>query len=468
MGSRPHTSNDNRFSEVQFKTLKYQQEFPRCFETIDEARAFCRRFSACYSEDHPHAGIGLMTPDHIHFGQADDIYAARQATVHAAFLSAPERFVRQTPKPPKIPTAVWINPPKNTETMQTRSQDATDSKALTRFPGGSLPVIHLMKVRRRPYHQGRINAPVPEFAERSVIKLMPCPHRSIRSWHSASCGARRSVHWSADFQAGEKKGEIMGVLDRMRLDGKRVFMTGGSRGLGREMALGLAEVGADITMVARSADSLEATAADIRALGRNVTTIVGDMSNPEACEATCLQVLADGGTFDILVNNIGGRRLNVPLEEMPLDQWQQMIDLNLTSTFLCCKHFGGAMIRRGQGGRVINLASINAMVAGRNIQGRHYEAAKAGVLMLTRSLAVDWAQHGITVNAICPGIFATDPNKLWAQKNPAIINAYIETIPMGKLGEPEDLAALAVYLASDAARYMTGAALVIDGGYTCL
>ena len=108
------------------------------------------------------------------------------------------------------------------------------------------------------------------------------------------------------------------------------------------------------------------------------------------------------------------------------------------------------------------------MVAGRNIQGRHYEAAKAAVLMLTRSLAVDWAQYGITVNAICPGIFATEPNKLWAQKNPEIIDAYVQTIPMGKLGDPEDLGALAVYLASDAARYMTGAALVIDGGYTCL
>jgi NAD(P)-dependent dehydrogenase (short-subunit alcohol dehydrogenase family) len=108
------------------------------------------------------------------------------------------------------------------------------------------------------------------------------------------------------------------------------------------------------------------------------------------------------------------------------------------------------------------------MVAGRNIQGRHYEAAKAGVLMLTRSLAVDWAKHGITVNAICPGIFGTEPNRLWAEKNPAIIEGYIQTIPMGKLGEPEDLGPLAVYLSSDAARYMTGAGLVIDGGYTCL
>lgn len=260
----------------------------------------------------------------------------------------------------------------------------------------------------------------------------------------------------------------MSVFDRLRLDGKTVFITGGSRGLGREIALALAEAGADITMAARTAESLARTAADIRALGRKVSTLVADMSDPAACETACQSSLDQAGCFDILVNNIGGRRINVGLEEMPLDQWHQLLDLNLTSTFLCCKHMGGAMIRRGTGGRIINLASINAMVAGRNIQGRHYEAAKAGVLMLTRSLAVDWARHGITVNAICPGIFATEPNRIWAQKNPAIIQAYVETIPMGKLGDPEDLGPLAVYLASDAARYMTGAGLVIDGGYTCL
>jgi putative transposase len=116
--SRPHTSNDNPFSEAHFKTLKYQPEFPRHFETIDEARAFCRRFFAWYNKDHHHAGIGLMTPDQMHFGQADAIYAARQATLDTAFLTSPERFVRRHPKPPKVPTAVWINPPKNTEKTQ--------------------------------------------------------------------------------------------------------------------------------------------------------------------------------------------------------------------------------------------------------------------------------------------------------------------------------------------------------------
>lgn len=116
--SRPHTSNHNPFSEVHFKTLKYQPEFPKRFETILQARTFCRRFFTWYNADHHHAGIGLMTPDQIHFGQAETIDAARHATLTAAFLSTPERFVRQPPKPPKVPTAVWINPPAETQKHQ--------------------------------------------------------------------------------------------------------------------------------------------------------------------------------------------------------------------------------------------------------------------------------------------------------------------------------------------------------------
>jgi len=116
--SRPHTSNDNPFSEAHFKTLKYQPEFPKRFETIEQARAFCRRFFAWYNQDHHHAGIGLMTPDQVHFGQAEAIHTARQATLDAAFLTTPERFVRKPPEPPRIPTAVWINPPKPNEEDQ--------------------------------------------------------------------------------------------------------------------------------------------------------------------------------------------------------------------------------------------------------------------------------------------------------------------------------------------------------------
>ena len=260
----------------------------------------------------------------------------------------------------------------------------------------------------------------------------------------------------------------MAFSDTFRLDEKKLFITGGSRGLGREMALAIASAGADVCLVARPSESLHKTAEDIRLLGRNAWTIEADVGDPNACEAACNRALAEIGPFDILINNVGGRRVNVATEDMPLEQWLELMDLNLTSTFLCSKVIGGAMIKRGTGGRIINIASINAMVAGRGITGRHYETAKAGVLQLTRSLAVDWAQHGITVNAICPGIFLTEPNKNWSQKHPEVIEGLVRNIPQGRLGDPKDIGPLAVYLASDSASYMTGASLVIDGGYTCL
>jgi NAD(P)-dependent dehydrogenase (short-subunit alcohol dehydrogenase family) len=265
----------------------------------------------------------------------------------------------------------------------------------------------------------------------------------------------------------------MSVLDRFRLDGKRLFITGGSRGLGREMALAIAEAGADVILVGRDADSLARTAADIRALGRQAWPLQADAATPAGCERACRDALALG-PIDILINNIGGRRVNVPIEDESLELWQQMLDLNLTSTFLCTKLIGGAMLARvpdrppGQpsGGRIINIASISGLIANRGVAGRHYETAKAAVLHFTRVTAADWAPYGITVNAILPGGFMTEPNQRWAREQPDIITAFKAQIPMGEFGRPEDLGPLAVYLASEASRYMTGAALVIDGGYT--
>jgi len=257
----------------------------------------------------------------------------------------------------------------------------------------------------------------------------------------------------------------MPVLDRFRLDGKRLFITGGSRGLGREMALAIAEAGADVVLVGRDAASLARTATDVRNIGHRAHTIQADAGIPEQCERACRDALAFG-PIDILINNIGGRRINVPVEEESLEVWQQMMDLNLTSTFLCTKQIGGAMLARGEGGRVINIASVSGLIANRGIAGRHYETAKAAVIQFTRATAADWAPRGVTVNAILPGGFMTEPNQRWARESPHVIEAFKQQIPMGEFGRPEDLGPLAVYLASDASRYMTGAALVIDGGYT--
>ncbi|MFN0055952.1 MAG: SDR family NAD(P)-dependent oxidoreductase [Planctomycetales bacterium] len=258
----------------------------------------------------------------------------------------------------------------------------------------------------------------------------------------------------------------MNVLDRFRLDGKKLFITGGSRGLGREMALAIAEAGADVILVGRDQASLEQTAADIRSRGRDSAIIVADVGIPAEAERACTTALAEHGPIDILINNVGGRRIDIPTAELPLDQWQSILDLNLTSTFLCTKLIGGAMLARAQGGRVINVASISGLVANRGIGGRSYETSKAAVIAFTRATAADWAPHRVTVNAIAPGGFMTEPNQRWAKLNPEMIDTFKSQIPAGEFGQPEDLGPLAVYLASDASRYMTGATLVIDGGYT--
>jgi len=258
----------------------------------------------------------------------------------------------------------------------------------------------------------------------------------------------------------------MSVLDRFRLDGKRLFITGGSRGLGRAMSLAIADAGADVVLAGRDPASLESTAAEIRALGRSVCSIPCDIGQPAECEAACRRAWDEFGPIDILINNVGGRRIDVPTEDLPLAEWQRILDLNLTSTFLCTRLIGKGMIERGRGGRIINIASISGMVANRGIGGRSYETSKAAVIQFTRATAADWAPHGITVNAICPGGFMTDPNVRWAKENPQVIETFRSLIPAGDFGQPEDLGPLAVYLASDASRYMTGAALVIDGGYT--
>lgn len=259
----------------------------------------------------------------------------------------------------------------------------------------------------------------------------------------------------------------MAVLDRFSLTGKSALITGGSRGLGREMALALAEAGAaEIFVIGRDQKSLDEVATEIGERGARAVCLTADFGDAGECEALCEKVIAEHGVMDVLINNVGGRLVDVAVEEQSLADWQKIIDLNLTSTFLCTKIIGGAMVERGEGGRVINVASISGMIANKGIGGRSYETSKAAVIQFTRATAADWAPRGVTVNAICPGGFMTEPNVRWAKENPEVIAGFEQQIPAGAFGQPEDLGPLAVYLASDASRYMTGASLVIDGGYT--
>lgn len=258
----------------------------------------------------------------------------------------------------------------------------------------------------------------------------------------------------------------MTVLEQFRLDDKTALVTGGSRGLGRSMALAFAQAGANLIVTARDARALEKIAREIRATGADAQIKSVDMADPGPCREALERLLKEHGPVDILVNNVGNRLTSAAIHEQSLESWQKTIDLNLTSCFLGSRIVGAAMIERGGGGRIINIASMNAFVANQGIGDRAYETAKAAIVQFTRAAAADWAPYGITVNAICPGLFMTDANRDWQQKKPQVIEKLIAGIPLGRAGEPHEIGPLAVFLASPAAAFMTGCAVTIDGGYT--
>jgi NAD(P)-dependent dehydrogenase (short-subunit alcohol dehydrogenase family) len=255
------------------------------------------------------------------------------------------------------------------------------------------------------------------------------------------------------------------VFERFRLHGRRAVVTGGSRGLGLAMARALAEAGADLVLLGREPATLARAAADLQRPGQRVDTLAGDVGIPAEAIGLMQKVVNDFSPIDILINNVGGRRMNVATEDVRLEDWQRIIDLNLTSALICSQIVGRGMIQRRRG-VVINVTSIAASVVIQGIYGRAYETSKAALQALTRSLALDWAAYNVRVNAIAPGVFLTDPNRKWFAENPALRDSFIGKIPMARPGQPDEIGPLALYLASDASSYVTGSVFVIDGGYT--
>lgn len=246
----------------------------------------------------------------------------------------------------------------------------------------------------------------------------------------------------------------------LSLDGKIAVVTGGTSGIGRALSLGLADAGADVIATARRQQQVDETASLIEERGRKTLRLASDVCDRASLEALLAAVLDGFGKVDILIN-CAGRIKRAPTLTFPEEEWTDILNTNLTGTLRACQVFGKPMLERGYG-RIINISSLNSFVALSEVAA--YAASKAAVSSLTRSLAVEWSKKGVTVNAIAPGVFRTDLNANLLDSTPRGQELLMRT-PMGRFGKTEELVGAAIYLASDAASFVTGQTLVVDGGF---
>ena len=255
----------------------------------------------------------------------------------------------------------------------------------------------------------------------------------------------------------------MSVLDLFDLHGKRALVTGGSSGIGKRVALAYAQAGAQVAIAARHFEALEKVAGEIAAEGAGEVLPIGcDVTRQDEVATMLDRMTAELGGIDIAVCNAGIVSVT-PMLDMSLDEFQRIQDTNVTGVFLTAQAAARAMVKQGQGGVIINTASMSGHIINIPQQVGHYTTSKAAVIHLTKAMAVEFAPHNIRVNSVSPGYILTELveplaeyHRLWEPK-----------IPLGRIGRPEELTGLYLYLASDASSYMTGSDVVIDGGYTC-
>ena len=254
-------------------------------------------------------------------------------------------------------------------------------------------------------------------------------------------------------------------LEKFRLGGKTAVVTGGGQGIGLACAEALAEAGATVLIADRDPGAAETGHASLKAKGYDTGIVIMDVTDSGAVSKAADQLVARYGKVDILVNNAGIARSETPAETVTDEHWLNVIDVNLNGTFWCCRAFGKHMLA-AKSGAIVNIGSMSGFIVNKPQEQCYYNASKAAVHHLTKSLAAEWGARGVRVNAVAPTYIET-PLNAFAKSNLPMFNAWIGGTPMARLGQVDEVASVVLFLASEAASLMTGSIVLVDGGYTC-
>ena len=257
----------------------------------------------------------------------------------------------------------------------------------------------------------------------------------------------------------------MKIMERMRLDGKKAFVTGGARGIGKSIATALTEAGADVAVIDIDIEEAQKTANELTRNGTKTMAIQADVTSQADMDDMMIKIVKEFGRLDIAFCN-AGICMNISAEEMTLEQWLKVININLTGVFLSAQSAGKQMIKQRTGGSIINTASMSAHIVNVPQPQCAYNASKAGVIQLTKSMAIEWATKNVRVNSISPGYIGTELTLNSPALQP-LIKQWNNMAPLHRMGRPDELQGIAVYLASDTSSFTTGSDFIIDGAFTC-